>query len=232
MKIVIQCAAKKNSDAGCMTNKDGVRILFVADPDAAPPSNELIYARPDDIAEGGKSWRDLLLNYNKQPHSNPPDLYPAFQLYTNDTYRALVKKYRAENVYILSAGWGLISAEFLTPKYDITFSPSADSYKRRRKRDLYSDFRMLPEGCDDDLVFFGGKDYTPLFCKLSSDYAGKKFVFYNSATLPEAPSCELIKYHTSTRMNWHYECAKAFLDGVVTTNSCTGASSGRSSTTP
>ncbi|MES9822819.1 MAG: hypothetical protein ABW127_00140 [Candidatus Thiodiazotropha endolucinida] len=217
MKIVIQCAAKKGPDAGCITDRTGKQVLFVADPDAAPPSEECIYARPDDIAETGKSWRDLLLEYNEQPENNPLDLYPAYQLYMNDTYRALVNKYRAENVYILSAGWGLIGAEFLTPKYDITFSPSADSYKRRRKRDSYKDFRMLPDGCNDDLVFFGGKDYLPLFSKLSSNYAGQKFVFYNSATLPDAPGCKLIKYHTSTRTNWHYECAKAFIHGAVTT---------------
>lgn len=217
MKIVIQCAAKKMSDAGYMINKNGESILFVANPDAAPPSNEVVYARPDDIADVGKSWREILLNYNNQPHNNRLHLYPAFHLYMNGTYRVLVKKYQAENVYILSAGWGLIGSEFLTPKYDITFSPSADSYKRRRKQDIYYDFQMLPRNCNDDLIFLGGKDYLPLFCKLSSNYAGKKFVFYNAKIKPEAPSCELIKYHTSTRTNWHYECAKAFLSGEVTT---------------
>lgn len=217
MKIVIQCAAKKMPDAGYMINKNGVSILFVANPDAAPPSNEVVYARPDDIADAGKSWRDILLNYNKQPHNNRLDLYPAFHLYMNATYRALVKKYQAENVYILSAGWGLIGSEFLTPKYDITFSPKADSYKRRRKQDIYYDFQMLPRHCNDDLIFFGGKDYLPLFCKLSSNYAGKKFVFYNAKIKPDAPGCELIRYHTSTRTNWHYECAKALLSGKVTT---------------
>lgn len=204
-------------DAGFMTNKDGKRILFVADPDAAPSSNEFIYAKPDDIAENGTTWRDFLLRHNKQPDNNPLDLYPAFQLYWNETYRDLVKKYRTENVYILSAGWGLIDAQFLTPKYDITFSPSADSYKRRGKQDLYDDFQMLPDGCNEDLVFFGGKDYLPLFCKLSSDYTGKKFIFCNSKTLPKAPGCTLIKYHTTTRTNWHYGCAKDFLSGGVTT---------------
>ncbi len=204
-------------DAGYMTNKDGKSILFVADPDAAPSSNEFIYAKPDDFTANGDTWRDLLLRYNKQPDNNPLNLYPAFQLYWNETYRDLVKKYRTENVYILSAGWGLIDAKFLTPKYDITFSPSAAPYKRRGKKDFYNDLQMLPKECDDDLIFFGGKDYLPLFCKLSSDYTGKKFIFYNSKTLPKTPGCTLIKYHTTTRMNWHYGCAKDFLSGVVTT---------------
>ncbi|MEW8462640.1 MAG: hypothetical protein AB2653_20230, partial [Candidatus Thiodiazotropha endolucinida] len=172
--------------------------------------------KPDNISDIGNCWRVVLLKYNEQPENNPLNLYPAYKLYMNDTYRALVDRYRAENIYILSAGWGLIGAEFLTPKYDITFSPSADPYKRRKKRDLYNDFCMLPDGSHDDLVFFGGKDYLPLFCDLSRDYAGKKCVFYNSATLPNAPGCALVRYETTTRTNWHYECVKTFLEGAIT----------------
>jgi hypothetical protein len=217
MKIVIQCASKKMPDAGYMSNKDGRKILFVADPDTAPASDEFLYAKPDNISEAGKSWRDLLLGYNNKPENNPLDLYPAFQLYWNEAYRDLVQEYGTENVYILSAGWGLIDAEFLTPKYDITFSPSADPYKRRGKKDFYNDFQMLPDGCNDDLVFFGGKDYLPLFCELSSGYKGQRFIFYNSKNLPKTPGCTLIRYHTTTRTNWHYGCAKDFLSGDVTT---------------
>jgi hypothetical protein len=63
-----------------------------------------------------------------------------------------------EKVYILSGGWGLITASFLTPDYDITFSQSAEHYKRRRQTDRYHDFRMLPEDTREPLAFFGGKD--------------------------------------------------------------------------
>jgi hypothetical protein len=64
----------------------------------------------------------------------------------------------------LSAGWGLIRTDFLTPCYDITFSQSAEGYKRHRKADRYQDFRTLPARSDEDIVFFGGKDYVRLFC--------------------------------------------------------------------
>jgi hypothetical protein len=40
-----------------------------------------------------------------------------------------VDRFGLENVYVLSASWGLIRADFLTPYYDITFSSSADAYK-------------------------------------------------------------------------------------------------------
>ncbi|RDH91041.1 MAG: hypothetical protein DIZ77_10170 [endosymbiont of Seepiophila jonesi] len=215
MKIVIQCAAKKHPDAGYMMAKDGKCIVFVADPENAPASDEFRFARPDDIAVGEKTWRELLLEYNQQPDNNPLHLFPAYQLYMNGTYGALVNAYGRGNIYILSAGWGLIGAEFLTPKYDITFSPSADLYKRRKKRDQYNDYCMLPKDCDEELVFFGGKGYLPLFCELSKDYRGKRIVFYNSNTEPKAEGCNLIRFETTTRTNWHYGCAKAFLKGDI-----------------
>jgi hypothetical protein len=66
----------------------------------------------------------------------------------------------------------------LTPSYDITFSPSADGYKRRRKKDQYDYFRMLPGDTKIDVVFFGGKDYLPLFCSLTEAISCKKIVFF------------------------------------------------------
>jgi len=50
-----------------------------------------------------------------------------------------------------------------TPYYDITFSQSAEPYKRRRRTDHYEDFRMLADEPDEDIVFFGGKGYLALF---------------------------------------------------------------------
>jgi hypothetical protein len=109
---------------------------------------------------------------------------PAYQLYENNVYGRLVDRFGLRNVYILSAGWGLIRADFLTPSYDITFSPSADAYKRRRKTDQCDDFCMLPGDTKRDIVFFGGKDYQPLFCLLTHAICSKKIVFYNSASVP------------------------------------------------
>jgi hypothetical protein len=43
------------------------------------------------------------------------------------------------------------------------------AYKRLRKADRYEDFRMLPEETEDEIVFFGGKDYIALFCESTRD---------------------------------------------------------------
>jgi hypothetical protein len=129
-------------------------------------------------------------------------------------YSRLVERFSIENVYILSAGWGLIRSDFLTPYYDITFSSSAhgkNAYKRRRMTDRFLDFRMLPKQFDEDIVFFGGKDYVPLFCALTENIKGKRTVFYSGSQVQSAPGCILARYETATRTNWHYECASAFL---------------------
>ncbi len=88
-------------------------------------------------------WRQRLLEYNTD-HANELGLKQAADLYSNSAYRALVDKIGLDRTFILSAGWGLIRSDFLTPRYDITFSASAPPYARRRKTDRYDDFCMLP----------------------------------------------------------------------------------------
>ena len=115
MIVVIQCAAKKKPNAGCLLRRDGQKVLFVADPDFAPTGAGHAYARPDDVSDIGVSWRAALLRYNDDPGNNPLGLVPAWRLYKNKTYGLLKNRYGLERLYILSAGWGLIAAHFLTP---------------------------------------------------------------------------------------------------------------------
>ena len=218
MKIVIQCAASKVSDAGSLTDDRGRPVIFVANPALAPHSETYIYARPDDPATNGLTWRDLLVEYNASG-KNRLGLLPAYRLYHHEVYRELVNRYGVDNVFILSAGWGLIRANFLTPKYDITFSANADKYKKRSKKDQYNDFHMLPNDINEDLVFFGGKDYLSLFQNLTRQYRGRRFVYYNSGSPPELPGCTLIRYQTRTKTNWHYVCARDFMAGKITLES-------------
>jgi hypothetical protein len=215
MIVVIQCAASKRSDAGHLRTQDGKPVVFVAHPDMAPGGRAHVYARPDDASDLGKSWRDVLLEYNNPPGINPLGLLPAYRLYANETYRRLVEKLGVDQVYILSAGWGLIKSDFLTPYYDITFSTSArgdDTYKRRKKADTYRDSCMLPDDTDEEILLFGGKDYVPLFCTLTSGVKGKRKIFHSAGQAPDAPGCTLVKFETPRRTNWHYECANAFVE--------------------
>ena len=215
MIVVIQCAARKNPEAGYLRTRDGGKVLFVADPEAVPDGEPHAYARPDDVSDTRKSWRIRLHEYNAEPHDNPHGLLPAWRLYQNPIYRLLKEHCGPEGFYILSAGWGLIRFDFLTPAYDITFSSSAEKFKRRRKKDQYSDFRMLPTETSEPIVFFGGKDYAGLFCGLTEVVKGPRYIWFNSKRPPKTSGCVLRRFHTKTRTNWHYECAKAFIEGNI-----------------
>ena len=214
--VVIQCAASKNRpaskarNAGRLATADGKSILFVADPATAPLLPEVEYRRPADIAPSGLSWRDELIKYNKiyrDTGANPLGLLPAWRLYTHRAYKHLVNRLGDDKVFILSAGWGLISAPFLTPDYDITFTQKAKTYKRRRQQDdWYADFSMLPKDASHPIHFVGGRDYVPLFLELTAETDAER-VIHHVGSPPPAPNCRFRRFETTRRTNWHYECA-------------------------
>lgn len=213
MKVVIQCAARKESHAGTMRTADGRAVYFVAEPDRAPRREGAIYARPDDRSEEGRTWRDALLHYNAEPDGNPFGLLPAYRLYRNPAYMKLARSVGVSNLFVLSAGWGLLPAEFLTPDYDITFAQAADGWKRRRSRDLYRDFRLQGVEVRDPLLFFGGSSYLGLFQQLTDSYHGPRIAWYNTRVTPTMPGVEMVRFETTARTNWHYQAVDAFVSG-------------------
>jgi hypothetical protein len=112
----------------------------VAHPEQAPFGAEWLYAHPDGRSDvPGQTWRQQLVAYNTSARDNPLGLLEAYRLYKNPVYDELVVAYGLANVFILSAGWGLIRADYLLPDYDITFTSTkpADRYKRRMPGDKY-----------------------------------------------------------------------------------------------
>jgi hypothetical protein len=123
MIAVIQCAGRKRLGAGHMLSAARKPVIFVGNPAAAPADASHVYACPDDPSDAGPSWRHQLVRYNEEhANDNPLGLYTARWLYNNKAYERLVGHLGERKVYILSAGWGLIRADFLTPYYDITFA--------------------------------------------------------------------------------------------------------------
>src|ERR1700729_1347462 len=112
MMVVIQCAASKRAGAGHLVSGSGKPFVFVAEPQDPPADRAHVYPRPDDPSGEGTSWRQALVKYNEEARANPLCLYPAWQLYENKTYGRLVDRLGLQKVYILSAGWGLIRADF------------------------------------------------------------------------------------------------------------------------
>lgn len=217
MIVVIQCAGQKRPGAGMLHTKDSKPVKFVAQPHLAPKDG-FAYARPDDFSDQTARWRDLLLRYNEDIGDNRLGLLPACELYMPAIYQRLADGIGRNRLFILSAGWGLVSANFLTPDYDITFSAAArgaDSYKRRRNGDCYADFSMLPKDTTEPILFFGGNDYLPHFLALTSGLRAPRTIFYASATKPDVPDCTPVLFKTTRRTNWHYSCAEAFLEGAM-----------------
>jgi len=208
--VVIQCAATKHPDSGYLISQEGKKVSFVANPAEAPDGESIVHARPDSDSDTRGTWRDVLCEYNKsKSNSNPLNLKQASDLYSHPIYAKLPSVFGKENVYVLSAGWGLIRSDFLTPYYDITFNGRADAYKRRRKNDRYDDFSAR-DLKTDEIVFFGGKDYLSFFISVTGDLECKKTIFFNSKTAPNVANCSFFRYPTTARTNCHYQCAEWF----------------------
>ena len=218
MKIVIACAGSKRTGAGLMRTIKGKSVKFVAQPKLAPQDTHYDYAMPDDISDYGASWRARLCAYNamhEKNGDNPFGLLSARELYKSQIYGKLVEKYSAENVYILSAGWGLVLANFLLPDYDITYKQNVkkeDKYKCRQRNDGYKDFNKLQKDSTDRVVFFGGNDYLEPFCELTKGYAGERICFYATIKMPEV-KCVVLKKYRRSFTNWHYCAAQELIDG-------------------
>lgn len=211
MKVIIQCAASKNAQpsGSGLYSKEKRKMKFVAKTDKAPRDGDFYYAHPDDLCDGNRTWRSWLQEYNEKESSNPYGLLPAYRLYQNSAYEGLVAKFGVEKVFILSAGWGLIRANFLTPDYDITFSNASNVplYARRRTSDYYDDFYQLPDDCEE-ICFLGGKEYQHLFIRLTLGRKGVKRIFYNSQNSPSPVEGYIFeRFFTTRKTNWHYGCA-------------------------
>ena len=229
MIVVIACAGSKDGSAGQLKTKNKQRVMFVSKPRKVPKDKPGIYKHPDDPAYRGKSWRNVLDEYNRKhkrnPSDNPLGLLRASDLYKprqpyREIYKELVEAFGIQNVFILSAGWGLIPADFLTPKYDITFSQDVKKkypYKHRDKnQDIYEDFKKLPSDTRKPIVFLGGDSYVSLFGSLTEHIKTKRIIFHKSKNPTKPPNCQLRHFEAKTKNRiWYYECAKELMAGNI-----------------
>jgi hypothetical protein len=170
MKLIIQCAGRKQPDAGSLRMRTGQRVKFVAHPEEAPSSTDRFYAHPDGLSDiPGQTWRQQLAAYNANPLDNSLGLLEAYRLYRNPAYQELVAAFGLTKVFISSAAWGLVRADYLLPYYDLTFAHTkpGEGYKRRMQWDTYNDFSQLPNGENGPIVYFGGNNYLPLLKKFT-----------------------------------------------------------------
>ena len=223
MNIIIACAGSKHQ-TGSFTS-DNKQVVFVARPDMCKPDGAAKFVRPDDMVEPGKSWRDQLNDYNEKYRSegaNPLCFLPAWKLYKPDIYGELKERFGVQNLFILSAGWGLVRSDFLLPSYDITFSAQADRHKRRRPSDTFQDYLHFPADKEVPAVFFAGKDYGNFLGRLAKHPNSNLrpranfHIWYNTPHPPDMAGYSLCDYgHHNHSTNWHYTCAKNFMDRTI-----------------
>jgi hypothetical protein len=222
IKIVIQCCKSKNKQAGTFTNNAGEKIILVAHPEQCSQLDQCMCKPDDKIGFRSGTWRDYLIEYNRKG-TNPNNLSRAAELFRPAIYKDLVEKYCWSNVFILSAGWGLIRSNYLIPHYDITFSAQAKKcFRRRWPNENYSDFSHLqncearPDERDETIYFFGGKDYLPLYYSLTQHIKARKVIYCAANNLDKHQGYEYIRYDRK-HTNWHYSCARDFMAGRIKT---------------
>lgn len=154
------------------------------------------------------------MNYNRG-RGNPHRLLKASDLYKPEGYRLLAQDSRWET-YILSAGWGLVRADFLLPSYDITFSHQIQhKWKIRDKKDNYKDFNHLRTKEGDTVYFFGGMDYLEPFYEFTRGLPGRMVIYFRNKSVKQEDGYRYIPYRTKIMTNWHYKCAKDFIGGRI-----------------
>ena len=224
MKVVFQCAGEKQADAASLTlNGDVIEFL-------ARPAGETNQRCPWDLMPGSKKiWidcvRDLADNDGKMPDEfsrlgigiGPGILYEAGKLYAKPIYDRLVSQIYLDNVYILSAGWGLIRGSRKIPDYDVTFSQSASPEKRVRPAARSRAAAITDEiPGTDEIHLFITPNYADYWTSLKNTFGTRAILHWRTGQRLPTGRYSRVQAHDcgEQRTNWQYKAATQFLDEV------------------
>lgn len=211
-KVVMTCASKKNDGGDLIYN--GQIVKFYAQSNIA--NNEFL---PDNrIPNMEITWRDFVLT-NQNQNIIP---FRAYELYKRNEYRQLFNRF-GNSFYVLSAGWGLVKADFRLPNYDITFSNNAELINKRNYNlpPAYIDFNHLENTNDnEDIIYVGGENYLSFFYNLTENLKNRKIIYYHSINHPKPHTGNFLyrRYYPNNpklRTNWHYELAGKISKGII-----------------
>jgi hypothetical protein len=212
---VLCCSSDKTKDRFCYNGKF---YKFVAYPQEVAQGGVIFYKPDDRIPGENKTWRDLVLEQNE------PDLVPAYELYSRDIYRDLYHEF-GNYFYILSAGWGIIRADFKIPAYDITYSTDKKipGFVKRINNQNWNDINHLQEDAkkfdsNSEIILFAGSDYAPRFCDMTQYIKCTKKILYKSLKLIRQQGFIYEYYKTKINTNWFYKAAQDFLDNYTKIN--------------
>lgn len=214
MIVVIQCAGTKSPNVGVFEHQ-GMPVDFVARPELASSPTGRRLTHPDSQVPGeSRTWRDLVVDLNTKPDIHA-GMLPAAELYSKPAYTQLRAALPLKQIFILSAGWGLVRGDFRLPVYNITYSNQVDAINRRRETDAsFSDFNQLSDqapGADEVVHFFGGNSYLPLFVRLTNELRCRKVIHFNSQKPMIPDGYEGNRFSGRGKTNWHYKALADFL---------------------
>jgi hypothetical protein len=223
VKVVIQCAGRKIC---APTLSQGDQALnFVATPRLGPPNERAPWdALP---ALNSDTWIDCVRDYNDKKIlplgiavSKGQNLTTAGSLYRRSIYQDLIRTVGSQNVYILSAGWGLIRADDKIPPYNVTFSNNAllEAKITPAKRGLHGSIRKAVDG-DDEIHLFLTPKYLEYWVKcFSGQFGSRKVILHwrKSQKLPRlSGSPNDIYWHCcGSQRTWPYDAAIQWLQKV------------------
>jgi hypothetical protein len=223
MVVVIACSGPKIGSN--LINQNKQKIKFVSAPNQCinyRSVEDILFFHPDDLIENNKSGRDLIL----EMQNDNSYLTKAYELYKerldikDEIYVNLYNKFKS-NLYIISAGWGIIRADFKLPNYDITFKTGVSPCNYRSFQVLFNDFNHLKNiPVDEIIVFIGSPDYINFFYSMTKDIPNKKVIFWKKAETPTKfknicndKNFYFKYYETKKRTGWYYELARKLING-------------------
>jgi len=225
MKIVIQCAGAKNESAPSLC-LHGNPLKFVGNPRAGA----LDCICPWDTIPGGNAltWIDCVRAFNNLGNSpaavframditpiHHEDLYQCGALYSPHIYEQLLGKFGLVDVYILSAGWGLIRADRFVPNYNVTFSNAQGvPTSARVTPDERAGHPSIDEGIlgTDEIHLFISQKYLAYWnLTFGPQLATRKIILHWYK--PSVFSTVQVETHDcrGRKTNWHYTAAQQFL---------------------
>ena len=220
-QILIQCAGDKSSDAGTF-KYHGKIVNFVAQPQVCQETSCSVYVNPNQIIDQNKNitWFDKLKEYNKEyveTGDNPYNLFKAVELYRNAIFNHIKQRIGSENIYILSAGWGIVKGSYLLPDYNITFSGAHNNKEWRDINLEWQDMNHLddPPSNINDLHIFCTANYHPLLKRLLGGKIRKdaKITIHTNLYM-DVDNYKYEEFFPTGNTNWQYACAKDFINNL------------------
>jgi hypothetical protein len=219
IKVIIQCAGKKERNAKSFCNSGG-RILFRAKPDSQSNS-----VTPwSHIQNTSMTWIDCVQKYNGSgvlPDGifieNNAKLARAGDLYLRSAYRELINHFDYNSVFILSAGWGLVRGDTKIPAYDITFSNQAEKDCRITPTERSGYGTVLSDvGECDKLHLFITKAYLDYWNRAFTRYIQcKNIILHWNESFCPSENYTIARHNFEPCTNWHYKAVSQYMNQLT-----------------